>query len=1459
MFDAKNENNKKQNDYFLKCKSIHDYFTHLKDNSIKKNIIKIENNNIYIKYLEKPNIIFQDKGDDNNKNLKLLFNELNKDMDDGNNILFPFLDICPNLVKAYIQSDLDDFNSISKSIYLKTFEKLKNNCFISKEILFPIYDYFSNLYDIITDTKEIKEKDIISFKKFNKMIKLFEIFYDTDIDKDKRNKSSFCFLGNHINIIFNQVIELSQINQISIHINFLNSNYIQYLKDDLILIKINGETVNYTDLLYHIKNNQILKIIKITIIKNKINIEYIFNNKNNVKTTKSLKLSKLQNIFLLEELYGQISSIDISLDKDNNLIEYEFLPISIRDNNIYYINKKFINDNIINQNNIIPQIIITNQNLININYINYNDDQLDIIDYFGGIIQFLPFYRIGKNLKILFNKGKEVKENKNIINISKIILSKKNSFDKEIFNDFINYLIKIIIKKLISSNEKKKLLKQYFWFVYYILVDLDLELTVTINSFEEDKDIYDSLELIMMMYHNQKNTDIKRIKEETKNITDNIDKTKYLFLFEKPKKTINQLYHKYMKKLFCFNNFWSKRYIFFPKRYNNNLNILNKQIKYKQINYYTKNFQFPFFYPILEYKKYYPHFKYYKGDFFKKNKDNILEYDFELDTNEKAKNIFQILISKNTKISEKCCLVKNTHHVFGKLNILKKINKKNKNNITFTFKYIKKDDINKNCNKKKESTKMIDKSDTLPNNKITLVSGNTLCYGAVFPCPKKEHRRNIIIKSQDILFILIRNYYHRVSAIEIFTINKSYYFNFQNSLELNNLKTNNILNEIKNNSSFKEIKMKNTKLIIGYYNIKYKLYLFPLFEEEIDYWDNKINYYNNYDKIVLINIFSNRSFRDIYQYPVFPTLYNLIGYKRQMDKQIGLQTITEESIKRKDNIFNIYKYNKKDKSYKEIFLFNIFFSNPVFVMNYLLRVLPYSFLAIEFQGDNFDNANRLFYSIEGVLKSTLYYKTDLREMIPELYYMIDLFYNKNNISFGELHDGRTIDNILIKNNNKMESEIKRKENYSQFLGMMRKNLEKEKEINKWIDIIFGVNQKYCEYEQEKYQCYEESSQINFENNLSILEDSLIMDKVNFGILPYQLFNKEFPKRELKNNDIIFEDLKKLNILLFEDEHIKINSPIQTFLCKGRISIDENYIKIINPNNNNHLNKLEYYYNMPNNISKNIKISKVNNYFYNELFGNIDMEKTINNHNDNYKDSLVDYYFVGNIFGAISIYSLNEIKENDYEEEKQKKIEEEKKEKNKQEQAHKINFDFEIVGDEKNKQMEEGINYNYKQITLYNKITFYSKLIDKKLNLKMILIKQLYNHTKEIKYIDFNPRLNILLSYSLDNFINIYIFPKFKLINVIDTNSFRDNNDKNDFDEVVLVSYPFPSIVCHNKEYIYYLSINGELIKYDKLLNTKKIIFSIDKNLGIIEDIVEINNNEKNSVFNCFNYIEDKKD
>ena len=59
------------------------------------------------------------------------------------------------------------------------------------------------------------------------------------------------------------------------------------------------------------------------------------------------------------------------------------------------------------------------------------------------------------------------------------------------------------------------------------------------------------------------------------------------------------------------------------------------------------------------------------------------------------------------------------------------------------------------------------------------------CYGSILRCPKKEYNKKIVIKSEDILFLLFREYLHRVSGIEIFTTNnKSNYFNFNKKFDL---------------------------------------------------------------------------------------------------------------------------------------------------------------------------------------------------------------------------------------------------------------------------------------------------------------------------------------------------------------------------------------------------------------------------------------------------------------------------------------------------------------------------------------------------------------------------------------------------------------------------------------------------------------------------------------------------
>ena len=88
-------------------------------------------------------------------------------------------------------------------------------------------------------------------------------------------------------------------------------------------------------------------------------------------------------------------------------------------------------------------------------------------------------------------------------------------------------------------------------------------------------------------------------------------------------------YHNLMKNLFIFNKFWSDKKIFFNEKKR------EKYLKYKSINYYTKNYQRPFLSPDLDYKYSYPNFTNFNitKDFYiaEENKD---DYNFNLDCTE---------------------------------------------------------------------------------------------------------------------------------------------------------------------------------------------------------------------------------------------------------------------------------------------------------------------------------------------------------------------------------------------------------------------------------------------------------------------------------------------------------------------------------------------------------------------------------------------------------------------------------------------------------------------------------------------------------------------------------------------------------------------------------------------------------------------------------------------------------
>ena len=427
------------------------------------------------------------------------------------------------------------------------------------------------------------------------------------------------------------------------------------------------------------------------------------------------------------------------------------------------------------------------------------------------------------------------------------------------------------------------------------------------------------------------------------------------------------------------------------------------------------------------------------------------------------------------------------------------------------------------------------------------------------------------------------------------------------------------------------------------------------------------------------------------------------------------------------------------------------YSNITFTCNYLIRVFPYSFIAIEYQGDGFDDPNRFFYSIKVTLTNTLNQRGDLRELIPEMFYFPPLFYNINDIELKKLSNGKGIDLVNIEDYN--EGDLRK---YI-FLKDMRKYLEESK-INSWIDLIFGVKKDYYKGNERYYKI---QNNITFNFDIEKYNYDLLMQEYDFGVLPIQILTQKFPENP-KISDKLKEEIFKLNKNQFNKEHIACSiEGKESFICKGEKGINKQYLNIINKIQNKNAGLFE----------------KAISY--------------ISKNNPN-KNSNLKYLFIGDVFGNLSVY--------------------EKIKKNKEDPKIMIK--------------ELG-----KDRIILNRIKNYK------------LIKSLNDHTDVIKYIDYNPRLNLVIDYGLDGYINLYTMPNLKLILSIQV---KDYSIKDPVNYVLLISNPFPMICCINLEYIVIFDINGKYINKISLEEQKqKISFNIDKNCGLFNDsIINVFNNEE---------------
>ena len=205
-----------------------------------------------------------------------------------------------------------------------------------------------------------------------------------------------------------------------------------------------------------------------------------------------------------------------------------------------------------------------------------------MMNYFGGIVQFLPFLNI---INGLYNNKK--------------IESFENEPKGKVLFDFAKNILLVIFNYVNSEyNNKLDSLENYWSFFLYIINKIEPfkyeNIKINMKEFDIEKkyNIYNKIIIRFLRCINAGN------QEEINNLEnlvcsqyfkqkDNTNRTDTLNIFWK---TNSQLYRHILKQLFVYNRLWSKQYLFF-KNISNCYQLYNikeneLQIKYKRLNYY---------------------------------------------------------------------------------------------------------------------------------------------------------------------------------------------------------------------------------------------------------------------------------------------------------------------------------------------------------------------------------------------------------------------------------------------------------------------------------------------------------------------------------------------------------------------------------------------------------------------------------------------------------------------------------------------------------------------------------------------------------------------------------------------------------------------------------------------------------------------------------------------------------
>ncbi|KAF6172754.1 hypothetical protein GIB67_000812 [Kingdonia uniflora] len=272
---------------------------------------------------------------------------------------------------------------------------------------------------------------------------------------------------------------------------------------------------------------------------------------------------------------------------------------------------------------------------------------------------------------------------------------------------------------------------------------------------------------------------------------------------------------------------------------------------------------------------------------------------------------------------------------------------------------------------------------------------------------------------------------------------------------------------------------------------------------------------SNLQYLMHLNTLAGRGYSDLTQYPVFPWV--LADYEsetlnladpstfRKLDKPMGCQTAEGEEEFQK-------RYESWDDPDVPKFHYGSHYSSAGIVLFYLLRLPPFSVENQKLQGGQFDHADRLFNSVRDTWLSAAGKgnTSDVKELIPEFFYMPEFLENRFDLDLGEKQSGEKVGDVVLPPWAKGSAR--------EFVKKHREALESDyvsENLHHWIDLVFGCKQrgKAAEEAVNVFYHYTYEGSVDIDAVTDPAMKASILAQINhFGQTPKQLFLKPHVKR-----------------------------------------------------------------------------------------------------------------------------------------------------------------------------------------------------------------------------------------------------------------------------------------------------------------------------------------------------------